>query len=362
MKINILGLGKVGSLYERAFRNPLNSVLGIDPHPRAESVSIPIVPEIKWLPKNRRKPDLWVIASPTALHLSHIEKILEIDPTARVITEKPICAPGEIDAFLSLIAKFPEAKICVNDLYSISPATSAWVNSISEIKSPLQSLKIEMSKNRQRDDRNGRFQDLEFGALGYEGFHLFSLLSSAFEAVGENESLPLSWNYSEVTPKRALLKTQPIDGPRISLATSVAGEILLPEESLTTVYQSDSAQRYLRNRFIPAESEFRYRYALAEFLDGSKCMLVLEPFFNANSNYKNNHLIRTVNQFGTFDQAIINNQFETAIHKHIKTLFDHSFEWRTILNKTLSHQRSLETQLPNNFGFREFSHEAQVAN
>ena len=309
METAIIGYGKAGRLYAQCFEKMGHTVRIIDSN-QTEYSSL-----THFLSSPVDLPEYWVVSSPTSQHLIHLSEILKADPHARVFLEKPAVAKGELSSLQNLLSQYPNAKICINDVYGLSPIVQEWSKKIEEKKliSSLCRISIELSKNRTLDEQNGRFIDTEFGVFGYEGFHLLSILRSALGNGGKIRQL-LSKADTEFNSDDLLIRVQSDNSLEIELASSIRGNILLPDSLVQNCYPSSQAAEFAKNQEIPSTSNFRYRYAKASFEDGSTLTLIFEPLYEVNGvDWKNRHLIVEKNINGLTHHWIHQNQFYLAV-------------------------------------------------
>jgi hypothetical protein len=121
---------------------------------------------------------IWHICTPTETHIDYLKIILNANPNALIIVEKPIGSHAlEKDYF----AFFSGASVMVQSQYNYSKVVGifskmlAGIRAVDKIK-----IKIDFSKNRLEDNR---FVDKQRKALGYEAFHQLTLLLRLFDSV-----------------------------------------------------------------------------------------------------------------------------------------------------------------------------------
>ncbi|QOC93845.1 Gfo/Idh/MocA family oxidoreductase [Micromonospora craniellae] len=121
---------------------------------------------------------LWSVCCPTADHLPVLRAILERDPQARVLLEKPACQGHEIADLTALLSSHSNARLVVVDQYRYSRAIEVLRRLIGELEphSSLDHIGITFSKNRAVDIAHGRFVDRSYGVLGYEWLHMLAAL------------------------------------------------------------------------------------------------------------------------------------------------------------------------------------------
>ncbi|OLP17969.1 hypothetical protein BST81_13035 [Leptolyngbya sp. 'hensonii'] len=127
------------------------------------------------------RPGFWDICVNTSQHFNVIQQILQVDPQANILVEKPVCLLAEIPSLTTTIVNFG-GKIVVNENYASSKITGI-VQEIAFRKLGLRPSKIvvEFTKNRQLDSIGGRFIDYDLGVLGYEGPHMLAIVAQLGE-------------------------------------------------------------------------------------------------------------------------------------------------------------------------------------
>lgn len=122
--------------------------------------------------------DLWTVCCPTTDHLSVLRAILERNPHARVLVEKPACQGHEVEQFAALLATHRNARVLVNDQYRHSQALPRMMRAMAdhEPTAALNLIGITFTKDRTDDIAQGRFIDRTYGVLGYEWLHMLAVL------------------------------------------------------------------------------------------------------------------------------------------------------------------------------------------
>ena len=279
--IVIVGVGKIGAQWASAFRQAGHLVSTVDRRGGADWDDVARVPEPSSV-------DAWVVAVPTAAHLSVVEEILRRQPDARILLEKPACYPAELTGLLWTVRRHPRARIIVNDVYSYSEVVRRFAESVREHSEldPIKKITVEFTKNRELDVANGRFVDTQYGEAGYEGFHMLSILRSILPADAYRSYLhtvPLS-----VTAEMRV-RTVAARLPEIELYTSSAG--VIAHAGLAGFAFSSGVADHLASSVVPYGSDFRYRFADVELDSGKHVTLVFEPFFGSAADYKNMHAV-----------------------------------------------------------------------
>jgi hypothetical protein len=113
--------------------------------------------------------DLWTVCCPTTDHMPVLRAILERNPHARVLVEKPACQGHEVEQFAALLATHRNARVLVNDQYLHSQALPRLTRAVAdyEPQAALDLIGITFTKDRGNDIAQGRFIDRTYGVLGY---------------------------------------------------------------------------------------------------------------------------------------------------------------------------------------------------
>jgi hypothetical protein len=301
--IAIVGYGKVGRLHAQVLSKEGHFLIIVDPL-RSHSFW-PSFRDLREIPPSFvEQIRLWVVSTPTELHLPVLESLFPRQVGARVLLEKPAVLPGEFELFAALHNRFPQSRLAVHDTYGFSPVIDGMIAhlKVDPRADKLDSIAIEMSKNRLRDEQNGRFTDLQWGAAGYEGFHLLSV-------------------------KRRLIGAFPSSRPHVHLLTSSEGILSLSPELLRDVFSHDGKKMILR-RQIDYDSEFRYRLVKGKFASGLKFELAFEPLFGQPGvDYKNVHCFALGDDRHVQFNWFWGNHFAFALKRQISTLLSTGSTW-----------------------------------
>jgi hypothetical protein len=290
----VVGCGKIGNLYRQYLENFGFEVFTVDANPLKQ----PQARDIGQVPSHlRERTAIWIVCLPTVSHYSAVSEILGKSPNAKILIEKPICAPSQLAMMEALLGKFSEARIAISDTYAASPVVQEFMDLISGYGVPARSLSIELTKNRGLDEINGRFVDTDYGDFGYEGFHLLSLRDSVLNLV-------------------------PVPEGNVHLFSSVRGQIRFPDLRGSRLYKSLEARQQIQKRTIPMGSEFRFRIVEVEFRDNVTASLAFEPYFGqAGVDSKNTHVIALQDQTGVlFQKTLQVNQLQCAFYTQIEGL------------------------------------------
>ncbi len=192
------------------------------------------------------KPLFWDNCTPPEEHLPVIKQIIEVDPTARIIVEKPICMSYQIGELEELLKTF-KGKIVVNENYLSSDITETVRKiAIEELQLKPTRIVIEMDKNRTTDFKKGRYVDPE-GAFKYEGTHIITILESLGLSIPPK---PTSVVYEDLSPEFPLQGSADIvfeiDDLQVNLYSSMKGDIKnhYPPYSRPPIKEEETAPRY----------------------------------------------------------------------------------------------------------------------
>lgn len=245
--------------------------------------------------------NLWIIATPTDTHLSVLQDLLALRSDAHVLLEKPAVSPGQFECLQRLLEQYPESRMAVHDTYAFSPVTETLIANlkIDGRADRLESLAVEMSKNRLQDEDSGRFVDTQWGSAGYEGFHLLSLENRLREAF-------------------------PSSDLHAKLITSTDGTLTLRPELLSGTF-SPAARHLIRTGNIPYGNEFRFRLIQGRFASGLSFELAFEPLFGElDVDFKNTHCMAWSYGKTTHQVWIHGNHFAEALRRQIALLLENN--------------------------------------
>lgn len=306
MIVAVVGLGKVGHLYLRVLRSAGIKVISVDPRGHADHRDLDQA--------LRRSVDVWVIACPTASHMPALAKLLAVEPASRVLVEKPICEPSQVDELRRLLARYPEASVLVSDAYSHSDAVARLRDQVVGSAAGLREISVDMSKNRTRDVELGRFVDHELGETAYEWTHMYRIASciGGFDLATMPSLLEERANY-----RGRVLEIEFPDWS-LRLSSGIDGEIVgarRPE-----LYRGKNA-KMVEVGSIPYSSEFRHRAIEVTFKDGVVAGVLFEPFYEEVPDYKNTHLYYVLDESGRTDTVEMRqNHFSDSSIAQIQSL------------------------------------------
>ena len=235
--------------------------------------------------------DVWAVVTPTPSRLGLLRGLLRLDPAARVLVEQPACSPRDLPALADAARDHPQARILVNDVYAHSPVVRRFaevVHALADPGDPMARITVEFTKNRERDVVHGRFVDTEYGAAGYEWFHMLSILRAILPpAVYERYLLATP---AQIAPEMRVVVNGRPGLPEITLHASTHGRIGFPGAACFA-FSYPLARRRIARGHIPYGSELRYRFAEVEFASGTRVTLVFEPRYQTAKDYRNVHTV-----------------------------------------------------------------------
>lgn len=180
----LVGYGRMGSLHHAKLTElGARIVAVVDPRlfPSDRPLGAEVVSTVEQAA--RLRPDFWDICAPTAEHGAMLEAVQSVQAEANIVVEKPVCAPGEAARVRELLERH-RGRAAVNEQYLSSNVLAQVCAAVVRLRlSPLRVL-VEMSKHRGQDVLEGRFQDQDLGALGYEGPHLIALIAELGRRTG----------------------------------------------------------------------------------------------------------------------------------------------------------------------------------
>ncbi|MFH1423470.1 MAG: Gfo/Idh/MocA family oxidoreductase [Candidatus Nealsonbacteria bacterium] len=257
MKIIQIGNGNVAKMHRECFTRESMVIAVIETNPaklkRAKEEGFSAFPDIASLPlRLMEEADLWDICAPDENHYPMMKKILEMG-FKKILVEKPICQPSQIQAMRKLLANFPNAKICVEETYASSQVVATIREMCEKYRIFHPKILMEQSKNRMQDIVNGRFVDKELGVFALEVPHSFTAvtatgikrLPSVIQSVLlDDMKLPSG----EILPRQGKGRIAYIteDGCEVIILSAMDGNILhpLPEINAPATIPFGSPVRY----------------------------------------------------------------------------------------------------------------------
>ncbi|MEU6573874.1 hypothetical protein [Streptomyces sp. NPDC046805] len=306
-----MGTGTIGSRYVTYLRGAGHDVVTVDRREPADS------PDVRDL-RPRLRPDAWIVATPTSTHLTVLRQILGADPAARVLLEKPACSAGEIQALSGVREEHPRARVMVNDVYAHSQAVRLFARAVRAGGRPedIASVTVEFTKNRRLDEARGRFTDPGYGEVGYEWFHLMTLLRSVLPPRAYAAYLTTA---RPGPPPDLRVDTRGEKLPHIRLHASMRGAIAFADAA-GFAFAGLGAQRQLARGAIPYGSSFRYRFAQVGFHSGVRVTLAFESGFGLVPDHKNSHSVHIGGGLAERSFRIVGNQLREALFAQLEVL------------------------------------------
>lgn len=223
-RVVVVGLGSMGRIYRsRLVEQNDFDVVGVDPD-RETGATYSSVDEAL---KSAECADLWIIATPTASHLRLARQVVAARPAARVLVEKPAGRLDDLLAFVAELKDSPDAPhVRLSDLYGGGEFGRVLRRTVDSLIGPPTRVLVEMSKDRREDEMRGRFVCTDYGAYGYEWFHILRMLDVAIPRGVFSRAIidpPASEQYD------GLRWVWELDGTEIVAASHMDGTIAVPE-------------------------------------------------------------------------------------------------------------------------------------
>lgn len=181
MRSVLVGYGEAARIHERLYPRGIEVVGVVEPDEKrraqAEARGHAVFPSLDMDNVRKLGPDLYDVCTPTGDHYRSARIILESDPNAGLIIEKPVSTPSDSSSMLALIAKYPQARVSVNENYLSSSVNRKIRDIASGYGLVLDSVAVDFSKDRRFDVATGRFVDDELFVFGYEGPHMATCAS-----------------------------------------------------------------------------------------------------------------------------------------------------------------------------------------
>jgi hypothetical protein len=296
MKVILCGIGKIGRIHAMTLANAYNSSEVIFVDPAVESCSDGTFPSLEVVPEPIiLRADLFLVCSPTAFHLNQVRWILKKKPNARVIVEKPSCLPGEASEFrsLQLHARQQGGFLMTQNAIAKSRIVRRF-SSILEKKQlrgdRIQSVHIEFSKDRTSDQRQGRFIDNDWKAMGYEFFHMSSLiLASIIPASFRRMNGDIRVILSELNELTCSGQFSADSGFDVQFHSSFDGHRKWNLPHWVRIRLGDRYRRNIEECHPQKSLEFRYRFCRVLWKSGDETVVVFEHLLGEDSDYKNVH-------------------------------------------------------------------------
>lgn len=179
-QVCVVGYGKIGRLHTEILAGLGAEPIIIDPKHQdlpAEYTSFPHGVE-QLSEQTRSTIGMWSVCTPTSDHLPVLRTILEHDPQARVLVEKPACLGNEIDTVRELLQEHSRARVVITDQYRHAHALDVLRELMDRYEPGIAPghVAVTFVKDRTGDIALGRFVDRSYGVLGYEWLHMLSVL------------------------------------------------------------------------------------------------------------------------------------------------------------------------------------------
>jgi predicted dehydrogenase len=336
--IALVGFGHMGRLHRRILQSLGERVLTCDP-----SCGDADFADIETLAEAR--PDLWIVATPTRCHLDVVRRIIDSDPGANLFVEKPICSDGQVAAFQS-VARSHAGFLAANSLYRHSAPLKRLAQRLRNQK--IRKIRIELSKNRMADVQAGRFVDADFGVLGYEGFHLLTILqglvnglnlSEVAEAAVSGSRNPDSEEPYPHSDYHSVFRLR--SGMEVELATSILGRIHIQLPMVLEKLLGGEMVQASQRRHIPVGSDLRYR-VVEVTTDTETRHLIYHPFDPQTDDAANRHLLCTIGKLGVFSEIVRDNHLANSVTTALATARDAGREPNTAFTHDLVVQYVIE--------------------
>jgi hypothetical protein len=198
-----IGHGNVAALHDQKLQNCGVKIIGVletDPAKKAKIKEGGFFFCATYEEAKQLSPDFWDVCVPSDQHVAVIKNIIQIDPQASILVEKPLCLYHQLPELTDVLKNF-HGKLVVNENYLSSHITQR-VKEIAfhELKLSLTQIVVEMDKNRVEDFKKGRYIDNE-GALKYEGPHMLTILQNLGEEFCPQGEINILYEDVEI-PKR----------------------------------------------------------------------------------------------------------------------------------------------------------------
>lgn len=263
MKVIQVGNGNVAKMHRQVFPQEVETIAVVDTNPQkreqAEKEGFPTFSDIDSMSSHLlRQVDFWDICVPDEWHLPVMKRLLERG-AGRILVEKPICVPSQIETMEDLLSRFSGVQICVEESYLSSTVVESVKEQIEKYGLTRPTILMEQSKNRMQDIIGGRFIDKELGVFALEVPHSLTVVAGTgnkrWPATIQEVSLEdMTLPSSEVLPRQGKGKISYLteDGCQVRILTAMNGEVLYPLPELNAPSS------------IPFGSPIRYRVLVLE--------------------------------------------------------------------------------------------------
>lgn len=209
MRVLIIGYGKIGRI-----KAPIWQALGATVYVYEQSTALhpKILKDGYDLFKSIDPAfDIIDISTPAGAHYKALAWALDITSESSLyLVEKPLASTQiELEAFKSLLTKKPDLipKIVVNESYYQSSLINKVVEDIDLKNAKIQSIHIELSKNRLKDLEAGRFFDVSMESIGLEVPHMLAILDRFDVALPTNTKASLIVDKDKRANQAFILRT-----------------------------------------------------------------------------------------------------------------------------------------------------------
>lgn len=189
-KVLIIGLGKIGQLKAKIYKELGYFVIGLDKDTNINKLTNmdEIVHSLSMLDLNSiNHIDICV---PTKYHIILLQDLLSLKNTARIIVEKPLCSNhADLEVFQKLGTIYPNAEIIYSENYLFSSTLDKLEELIKQYSLTVQLIIAEFSKDRKSDILAGRFVDGELEGFGIEIPHILAILEYLGFGISQVNSL-----------------------------------------------------------------------------------------------------------------------------------------------------------------------------
>lgn len=183
------------------------------------------------------KPHFWDVCVSTDHHTAVVSAILDVDPGACVLLEKPACTSSDIK-FMTDLACHTHGTIVVNENYAWSAVTAlVRETALRLFEGEPTHVFVEMSKDRRVDFEAGRFCDQELLALGYEGSHMLAILRQLGSAFTPHRLVSTQMSDLTLSDRtlhgqgHATVRSRGIGGMDVEIHTALDGRVGRPQPS-----------------------------------------------------------------------------------------------------------------------------------
>ncbi|MBJ3811767.1 Gfo/Idh/MocA family oxidoreductase [Streptomyces flavofungini] len=228
----IVGYGVAGQLHHRLLGGLGVRVSVVDPAAARLAPSLPAYARIEDVPRHPPV-DVWSVCTPTAAHVETAAAVLDRDPSARLLVEKPVCRSWEAPDLSALLAKYDESRLVVMDQYAHATAPDILRAAREEWAPghPIDAVRVAFGKDRRADIASGRFVDRDYGVFGYEWLHMLALLGTVLPPAVHDRYLATDpgchdlgvAHEPELTSVAAHDRTRPPGGPAVELYSTIVG-------------------------------------------------------------------------------------------------------------------------------------------